>query len=243
MAITLFSISSLQGQEQEFTISQVKKANDAPYHPTTSILRDSRGFVWFGTWNGLERFDGYDIKPYRLRTINGKSYPKTTVTCLIEDTMGIIWIGTYETGLIRFDPVTEQMEVFSFDKSIKQTIPNNFITSLALGKDQKLWIGTSEGMAWFDLNTNDITRLEHMVDKKGSIHTKVIRRIFVDSKGTLWVGTSTEGLYRLIDFNHGNPIFFNYRLGNESATAIPSEYISSFTEDFQNQLYTLVRLK
>lgn len=237
MSISLFSGGILQGQKQEFTISPVMKANGAPYHPTSSILRDSRGLVWFGTWNGLERFDGYDIKPYRLRKINGKSYPKTTVTCLVEDTMGMIWIGTYETGLIRFDPVTEQMEVFSFDKNNKETIPNNFVTSLALGKDQKLWIGTSEGMAWLDLKSSEITRLEHIVDKKGSIHTKVIRRIFVDSKGTLWVGTSTEGLYRMIDFNEGNPIFFNYRLSNEIATFIPSEYVSSFTEDFQNQLY------
>lgn len=231
------ALSQAQDHSPEFQFTQVNTADGNPYHPVTYIMRDSRDFMWFGTWNGLERFDGYEIKPYRLRMINGKAYPKTTVTCLLEDKEGIIWIGTYETGLIRFDPVTEQMAAYSFEAKDSLSIPNNFVTSLALDHDGRLWVATSEGLAWFDREQHLFHRLDHPMVGDNKITTKVIRRLFVDSGGTLWVGSSTAGLFRMMDFNNGDPVFIQFTFNPGDKLSIPGDFVGSFTEDKNGNLF------
>jgi len=110
-----------------------------------AIVQDRKGFLWFGTEDGLNRFDGYRFTVYRYQADNPRSLIYNEIKSLHEDRAGVIWIGTFEGGLSRFDPAIGTFTGFRHDPSNRASLAANTVRCLFEDRGGNLWIGTQGG--------------------------------------------------------------------------------------------------
>lgn len=166
------------------------------------IYQDSKGFMWFGTYGGLNRYDGYDFKPYMPEPDNPQSLSNNVVTAICEEISGsgrFLWVGT-ESGLNKLDLERETFRQYYSDPKVPGSLSNHRIKALYIGLEGTLWIGTDGG----GLNRYDkaADRFVHYRSRPGdnsSISDDHIRCFyqFPGDKGrNLWFGTD-KGIKRM----------------------------------------------
>ncbi|MBN1184287.1 MAG: response regulator [Bacteroidales bacterium] len=156
------------------------------------ILKDSRGFMWFGTWNGLNRFDGYDFVVYRNDNQDTSSIGDNFNYALIEDHFGNIWVGC-DNGLSVF--------IFSENRFVNYNTQNTSISllhninSLTLDKSGNIWIGTDNGIGIIKPVDNK-GNFERITDSFfiSNLDGVAIRTLIEDEAGNIWIGTA-NGLF------------------------------------------------
>lgn len=157
----------------------------------TSILQDSRGFLWFGTEGGLNRFDGYEFKVFKPVPGDPKSLSGTQVWSLFEDRNGVLWVGTYD-GLNRFDRVTETFERFAHDDEDRWSLSDDSVRTILEDSRGDLWIGTKNGLNRRVIDPSGATRFEtfgHDPLDPTSLGHPHVRCLLEDGQGRLWVAT------------------------------------------------------
>ncbi len=223
---------------EHFSIDQGMHESIVPY-----IFQDRRGFLWFTTWVGLERFDGYNFLNYQHDPQNPASIDDAFLTTIYEDKSGILWVGTWR-GLERFDPVTEAFTHYTPHPPGTNTEWSNHITSILEDRTGVLWIGTGEGLNIFDRKTFKFTSIKNDSTNPNSLICNAITVIFEDKEGELWFGTG-NGLDKFDrktkHFTHyfSNPYNKNDlgNWGNSAALLMPmsstsySSWITSVFED------------
>jgi ligand-binding sensor domain-containing protein len=163
-----------------------------------TILQDRKGFMWFGTDDGLNKYDGHTFRIFKPDFKSKRGISHNIAKILFEDHAGNIWIGTDGGGLNKFNPVTEEFTNFYFEESNLTGLNHNNVTALAEEKDRYLWIGTyGGGLNRLDLDTY---AFEYFVNEEGNANTvasQFINSLVFDDKGFLWIGTWGRGLDRL----------------------------------------------
>ena len=155
-----------------------------------AILQDQRGFIWLGTQDGLNRYDGYKFSVYKHDPAQENSISSNFIQALYEDPSGVIWIGTLGGGLNRYDPVTEQFTSWLNNPQETLSISSNSVSSIYPARDGTLWLGTNGGgLNHFDPASGTFS-VYHLGDD-------VILEALVDQDGFVWAGTFTSGLMRL----------------------------------------------
>src|ERR1700759_2615034 len=104
----LFAASSVYSQPRTLKFSHIGTEVGLSENNVTCILRDKQGFMWFGTRDGLNRYDGYDFDVYKNNPADSLSLSSNFVTSIIEDRRGDIWVATWGGGLNRFDKVRQR---------------------------------------------------------------------------------------------------------------------------------------
>ncbi len=114
------------------------------------VFQDEKGFMWFGTYDGLARFDGYSVKYYKYNHLDKNSISNDVITSIVQDDGGILWIGTH-MGLNSYDPSTEKFTRYYASHFDKNSLISNQILSLMIDSNGFLWIGTYFGLSIMDL--------------------------------------------------------------------------------------------
>jgi ligand-binding sensor domain-containing protein len=164
-----------------------------------TILQDRKGFIWIGTVDGLNKYDGYTFTKYKFDPLDPNSLSQNFIYTLFEDNQGSIWMGTFE-GLCKFDRYTEKFTRYKPDPNSKFADPN--INTINEDSNGMMWVGSaSGGLCRFDRQTGKF--LPDFFDlgfrKKPGDQTELhdqINCIYKDPSGILWIGNNT-GLYRL----------------------------------------------
>ncbi len=152
-----------------------------------AILQDKSGFLWIGTEDGLNRFDGYEFKVYRNNPLDTNSISTNNIWSLFEDEEGNIWIGTKNGELNRYDVKTD---VFEHWEIKSPDIQNNSINEIYRDKDGILWIGTYQsGLYRLDIKTGKIKNWRYKPGDPNSLTNNFITSIVEDSNGFLWIST------------------------------------------------------
>jgi ligand-binding sensor domain-containing protein/signal transduction histidine kinase len=151
------------------------------------MLQDRRGFIWIGTYNGLNRYDGYRFKTYKPDPDDPNRLDGLFVSALFEDRSGALWIGT-DQGLNRFDPATERFAHFRADPDNPHDL-SGFPEHITQDRDGMLWLATHNGLDRLDPSSRRFTHYRNDPDDSQSLSSNDVRFVLEDRQGTLWVAT------------------------------------------------------
>ncbi len=184
---------SILNDNQRLKFKQFSLTEGLSQSSVLCILQDSQGFMWFGTRDGLNKFDGQKFIIYRHNSQDSTSISNGFIRSLIEDDEGNIWIGTMN-GLNRYIAKDQTFERFKVNNGQKG-ISNNEIWDLETTSDGNIWLGTNLGLEMLDTKSLTISRIESPIDKNKNSDNH-IRSLLVTSQGNLWIcNTSTIEVY------------------------------------------------
>jgi ligand-binding sensor domain-containing protein/signal transduction histidine kinase len=158
------------------------------------ILQDSKGFLWFGTQDGLNRYDGYSFKTYRPDFEDTNSLSDRWITALHEDAAGNLWIGTRMGGLNKLDPKTGTILHILHNPDDLNSLVSNSIHALEIDSTGALWVGTDKGLDKVDPTSGVISHFVHNAGDSTSISSNAILSLHLDKLESLWIGTSDAGI-------------------------------------------------
>lgn len=160
------------------------------------ILQDHQGFMWFGTGDGLIKYDGYEFTAYRHGAFDSLSLSSNIVYALYEDRAHTLWVGTVGGGLNRFEREHEQFTRFTHDPNDPHSLSFNSIGVIYEDRAGTLWIGTADllseaggGLNRFDREKQQFIRFTHDPNDAHSLSHNTVWALNEDHTGTLWIGT------------------------------------------------------
>ena len=158
----------------------------------SSLLKDSDGFLWIGTDDGLNRFDGYNFEVFRHISGDSSSIADNKVYSLCEDQKGRIWAGTNLGGLQLYNKQTRSFKKYIHEPGNDSSLSNNTVLKIIECTDGFLWIGTNQGLNKFDPETGKFTRFYKSNEKTGLAGNQ-INAVLESNDGKIWIGAE-EGL-------------------------------------------------
>ncbi len=227
------------------------------------IFQDSRGFLWIGTEDGLNRYDGYNFTIFKRDPGNPNSISDGWINAITEDQDGYLWIGTRLGGLNRYDPLTGSFTQFQHLEEDPTSLNDNHVSALLVDRENQLWVGALNGLDRFEPETQTFYHYAYLTpqpnpdnelpsvpevdtaedDKQvepgatiqsDKLSSKNISAIYQDSAGQIWIGTLDGGLNRL---DPASGIFTHYQPAPEYPFSISSNRVTSIVEDSNGDLW------
>ena len=156
-----------------------------------TIYQDSKGYIWIGTNDGLDRYNGYEFKHYKHDKYDKNSIANNYIVDIIEDKNGYIWVSTIG-GLSRINPDKDEIKNY-YSKEDSGNLSNSNLWQLLCTKDNRLIASTIDGLNVYDKNKDKFTRILY---KEGELPSQYIYSLEEDINGHIWVGTD-NGLVEL----------------------------------------------
>jgi len=154
-----------------------------------ALLQDRQGYIWIGTQDGLNRYDGYHITQYKHDPENPNSLSQNSVISLLEDADGYLWVGTWGGGLNRLDPQTGVFTRYLFDPQNPAGLSSPIVTDIFQDAQGRLWAATLGGLDRLEPGTAVFTHFRHDPQNPATLSSDAISVIAPAGEGKLWVGT------------------------------------------------------
>ena len=162
-----------------------------------AVLQDRQGFLWLGTEDGLDRYDGYELRHYISDHSRSNSLPNNWVSALAEGSAGTLWIGTDGGGLVGLNPVTGKFEKLPLITKQAPLGAQEKIRVLYSDRHGRLWVGTRDsGLVMIDQARAVIRRFRSVASDAATLSSDSVSTVLEDRAGAIWVGTH-GGLDRL----------------------------------------------
>lgn len=224
LAICFSNPFKVYGQDNYASFDRITIMDGLSQSSVYCILQDNKGFLWFGTRDGLNKYDGYSFKSYKNSSDNPYSISNNEVICLCMDNSGLLWIGTRGGGLNIYDSRTEKFWAFRKKQNDEHAINSNVVSAIFKDSNGNIWVGTLEGLykAVASAAGDSISVSFTNVSNKANLKFEpafAIRNIIESRKGNLLI--CTENRFYL--FNPDTRLYKLIRLPN----------IQYFTSSFQ----------
>lgn len=195
LLVTMIMLTqTIIAQQQTPYFNTLRTENGLSHNKVNCILQDKRGFIWFGTEDGLNRYDGKYFSVFRKIPGDTTTLSGNIINDLLEDDNGILWIATEDGGLSSYDyrkPPSKQFTQYRYTDGNEKGIPENHINAIADDHHGYLWIGTGNYRTRrFNKKTGEFS---HPV-KTG---TTTILSLSMDASDSLWVGRAGGGLLKI----------------------------------------------
>jgi len=197
-----------------------------------TLSQDNLGFLWIGTQDGLNRFDGYSFKAFRSDPNKPDALNGGEILSIVQIADGVLWVGT-NGGLNRYDPVTGKFRHWIHDDRNPDSLINDIVQAIHQDSRGMLWIGTRKGLDQFDPATGKFKHLT-LPDKpsdEGNVYW--INAIYEDGHDNLWLGTN-DGLIR---YDSVNQKFQLYQNKSRDMDSISFDEVTSISEDQNGMLW------
>ena len=152
-----------------------------------AMAQDSDGFMWFGTQNGLSRFDGYRFVNFRNVVGDPSTLASNWIRVLHVDPQGRLWIGT-DGGLARYDAATQGFQQFVPEEPARRGNGNRHVRAIIDDGRGGLWLGTGDGLQHFDIASARFTTWHHVPGDPDGLASDDINALALDRSGLLWIG-------------------------------------------------------
>jgi ligand-binding sensor domain-containing protein len=197
------------------------------------MIQDRRGFMWFGTQDGLNKYDGYQFTVIRQNPHDTNSLSHNNVLSLCEDHTGLIWIGTFNGGLNSYDPVAERFTRYTANVNDSKSLSSNMVRAICEDSHGTVWVGTDDGLNRFERERGQFTRYRHDPNEPASLSHSIVRELCEDRSGVLWVGTE-DGLNR---FDPATGTFKRYRAVRDNPRSLSNNAIRALHVDREGILW------
>jgi len=211
LVFLFFIVIKAEAQPDQVRFAHISTDEGLSQTTVFSIVQDTTGFMWFGTWDGLNRYDGYSFTVFRSVSSDSSSISNNFIHSLFVDSKGNLWAGT-ENGLNRFNPLNESFTHFFHEKRTPSSLSCNMVSCFCEDKEGNFWIGTKGG----GLNSMDRQKGTFKAFQTPHTNNTVSMRNFINciipdaycSNKSLILGTE-EGLCRFNIATHEyRPIHF-----------------------------------
>lgn len=227
LLVSLFVFQHTIGQKSEtLFFSNLNLKDGLSQISVIKIFQDSKGFIWFATRNGLNRYDGNEFVIYKHDPKDSLSLSDNHILSLAEDRERNLWVGT-ASGLNKLDLKTNSIKQFSDEKY--GTLAKSEIRSLLVDTRNRLWVGTMKGLFLYVPEMD----MFQQIDFNGIIKNEFISVIYETNHHQILVGTSTKGLF-VCDMNMKVQKHFTTKTPN---LCLPNNSISSLFEDSRGCLW------
>lgn len=202
--ISILLVLCLKISFGQYNFNHISKEQGLPHNDVECILQSTAGFMWFGTRDGLCRFDGYEVKVYRTSS-DTNSISGNRILALVEDQNGFIWVGTYQNGINKFDPRTNRFIQFGPETGV-----GNQIYCLKVLEDGTVCIGSNNGLALYDSEAETF-KVYSANNTPNGINSNSVSDILETRDGQLFIATWENDIQRF-DRSTGN--FFSIQYNN-----------------------------
>ncbi|MEL7340910.1 MAG: two-component regulator propeller domain-containing protein, partial [Bacteroidota bacterium] len=182
---------------EHFTTEDGLSQNDV-----NCIIQDSLGFMWFGTNDGLNRYDGYQVTEFKPSETDSNTISSNLISCLETDSRNRLWVGTTGFGISCYDPLSEKFTNYAHDPNVPSSLGNNQVLALHADRNNRLWVGTARGLNLFELTTAENgfqgSGLRNITKKliPPSLQGIQINQIYQFDEERFWICTET-GVFML----------------------------------------------
>ncbi|QVY66918.1 hybrid sensor histidine kinase/response regulator transcription factor [Polaribacter sp. Q13] len=235
--ILLLGVYQTTISQNSFYFDHISTDKGLSQGDVNSIYQDPKGFMWFATHDGLNKYNGYEFTIYKPDANLKNSIGSNLIYAVTGDEKGNLWIGTTGSGLNYYNKSTGGFTHFIHDENNKNSITNNHVISIYKDKKDQLWVGTADGLDLVDLKQPlDSLKFKHykLGDNKisNSLATNKIYSIFEDSQDQIWIG-STKGLFKRTRAKNGE---FYFRSVNNRINLVNSP-VNCIAEDSKGNLF------
>ncbi len=179
MLILLSSLPCSAQRELKFDI--INQQNGLSANSVTIILQDSRGYIWLGTGDGLNKYDGVGMEVVQFSENNN------FISSLFESRDSTLWIGIAGLGLVNYDPVNITSKVYGHQLSDINSISGDRVTFIHEDQEGHIWVRTNRGFDCLNPQTGMVQRFRENIEE--GIAGNDVTHFFEDKTGTIWVGT------------------------------------------------------
>ena len=218
--------AGLRAQQPAFHHLTVE--NGLSQNAVLAIGQDHQGFIWAGTSNGLNRYDGNRFRVYQYRANDSTTLSSNNILSVLSDSRKNLWVGTY-TGLNKYLPGSDRFRRMVLPSSIPLSI-----YCLYEDKKGKIWAGTNAGLYLISTADNEQPELVDFAGT-GNAASFGVRSILEDRSGNFWVGTTT-GLFRISKSGNRKDIQLFKHIQTDPSS-LSSDFITAIEEDRQGRIW------
>ena len=197
-----------------------------------ALFQDSKGFIWMGTKEGINRYDGYTLRSFPLPSEYFKNIAHQRINSICEDQQGYIWLGT-SNGLVQMDAFSGKMIHHALPYQTKAS-QSQYVNAIVTSDQNDIWVGTRNGLYRYSQQTKKFNQYEHFPFSSKTISyskgERVINDLCFDAENKLWIATAGNGL-TVLDIALKKKRVFKRSKGNNSKLSISSNYIESVFKD------------
>ena len=222
--------------QQHIAFNHLTVGDGLSQSSVTCILQDRKGFMWFGTQDGLNKYDGYKFKIFKNDPSDSTSLTDNFIFSIYENQSGELYIETQSGTLHQYNPRSESFHVVNKDSVNLKDAKVNTVGALLQESSGITWaggLGSGTGLKRTDTNTGQSTIFKHDPADPSSLSDDKVYSVFRDRSGNLWVGTY-NGLDRLDELTGK---FSHYRNDPNNPNSLPDNWIWPIYEDSRGYLW------
>ncbi|GAB3654620.1 two-component regulator propeller domain-containing protein [Echinicola sediminis] len=191
--------------------------------------------IWFGTRNGLMRYDGKELRVMRREKGDAEQLRINDIYEIHVDSLSGIWMGT-KSGLSLFNPRNDSSKDFEEETLSRLAVSSRFVHDVLRVNDQEVWIATRNGLNVYDERTQQINYFLHDEARPFTINSSFVTCLYKSKEGEIWVGTSA-GLNKLEERKEGKLRFKSFKINNSKNGDLFPKHVSCIKEDQKGNLW------
>ena len=235
LSFCLLSHSALFGQAHTIEFEHINLQQGLSQGSIYGMVQDHWGYMWFGTQDGLNKYDGYQFTVYRHDKKDSASLSDNFINAIYEDRSGkYLWIGTLSGGLNRLNRLTNLFQSFQVKQNEKESISSNTVSCIYQDHAGDLWVGTDNGLNRAVSDQHEklaFYQFYHDPAESNSLSDNYITCLLEDHQNNLWIGTR-NGLNRYNPLTHSFQLF----LMKQDSGQNKYNYVTALYEDDQHNL-------
>lgn len=198
-----------------------------------AIAQDHTGFIWLGSRDGLNRFDGYEFDIFRSDPDDPCAISSSWIRHVYIDRSGVIWVGLRDGGLNRYYRETGCFQSFVHEESQSNSLSNDDVLSILEDSQGRFWVGTREGLNLMNRDKGEFRIFKHRQSEPESLSHDQINVIFEDRENRLWIGTR-DGLSLL---DPAAKTFKSWKNRPEDPSTLSNNYVRALFEDSHGRFW------